>query len=83
VNSVNNLMGYRWIAERVKAGTLTLHAWWFNLTVGQLYAFNPDTLKFVAVVGVKLDVAVTGRTPLSALKPEAFAAALAGKTPAF
>ncbi|MCC8430053.1 carbonic anhydrase [Reyranella aquatilis] len=83
VNSVNNLMGYRWIEERVKAGTLTLHAWWFNLTVGQLYAFNPETLKFTAVVGVKLDVAITARTALSALTPEAFAAALAGKMPAF
>jgi len=35
------------------------------------------------VVGVKLDAAITARTPLSALKPEAFAAALAGKKPAF
>ena len=83
LNSVSNLMGYRWIEERVKAGTLTLHAWWFNLTVGQLYAFNPETLKFAAVVGVKLDTAITARTSLSALKPEAFAAALAGKKPAF
>jgi carbonic anhydrase len=83
LNSVSNLMGYRWIEERVKAGTLTLHGWWFNLTVGQLYAFNPETLKFAAVVGVKLDTAITARTPLSALRPEAFAAALAGKKPVF
>ncbi len=83
VNSVNNLMGYRWIEERVKAGTLTLHAWWFNLTVGQLYAFDPRSLKFAAVVGVKLEAAITAGTPRSALKPEAFAAALAGKKPAF
>lgn len=83
LNSVSNLMGYRWIEERVKAGTLTLHAWWFNLTVGQLYAFNPQTLKFAAVTGVKLDNAITAATPLSALKPEAFAAALAGRKPAF
>ncbi len=83
LNSVSNLMGYRWIEERVKAGKLTLHAWWFNLTVGQLYAFNPETLKFAAVTGMKLDNAITAQTSLSALKPEAFAAALAGKTPAF
>ena len=78
VNSVNNLMGYSWIEERVRAGTLTLHAWWFNLTVGQLYAFDPETLQFVAVVGIKLAAAITARTPLSALKPESFAAGLAG-----
>ena len=83
VNSVSNLMGYRWIAERVEAGTLVLHAWWFNLTVGQLYAFDPATRLFTPVVGVQLDAAITARTPLSALKPEAFVAALAGKKPAF
>ena len=83
MNSVNNLMGYRWIEERVRAGTLTLHAWWFNLTVGQLYAFDPQTSLFKPVIGVKLDAAITARTPLSALKPESFAAALAGKKPAF
>ena len=41
VNSVTNLMTFPWIAERVAAGKLVLHAWWFNLTKGQLYAFNP------------------------------------------
>jgi carbonic anhydrase len=32
VNSVRNLMSFPWLAEKVKAGTLVLHAWWFNLT---------------------------------------------------
>src|SRR5471030_899457 len=44
VNSVRNLMSFPWLAEKVKAGTLVLHAWWFNLTKGQLYAFNPASL---------------------------------------
>ena len=48
VNSVANLMGFPWIAEKVAAGTLVLHAWWFNLTEGQLYAFNPDAAAFEA-----------------------------------
>src|SRR5258708_18161115 len=43
VNSVCNLMTLPWSAERVKAGQLVLHAWWFNLTKGQLYALNPVT----------------------------------------
>ena len=34
VNSVANLMSFPWLAERVDAGTLVLHAWWFNLTEG-------------------------------------------------
>ena len=51
LNSVRNLMGFRWIAEKVAAGTLALHAWWFNMTEGQLYAFNPANATFEAVSG--------------------------------
>lgn len=83
VNSVKNLMGFPWLAERVAVGKLVLHAWWFNLTEGQLYAFNPDTATFEPVLGVKLDAAVSQKTPLSALKPERFIAAVTGKPPAF
>ena len=83
VNSVRNLMSFRWIAERVGAGTLVLHAWWFNLTEGQLYAFDPEAVAFKPVVGVRLDAAVTARTALSAIAPDRFVAAVAGKKPVF
>jgi carbonic anhydrase len=83
VNSVRNLMSFPWVAERVKAGTLVLHAWWFNLTKGQLYAFNPKALAFEPVLGVTLDPTVSQATPLSAIKPERFIAAIAGRPPAF
>jgi len=83
VNSVGNLMTFPWIAERVANGTLALHAWWFNLTKGQLYAFNPTSAAFEAVLGVQLDAAVAKGTPLAAIKPERFIAAVAGKKPAF
>lgn len=83
VNSVRNLMSFGWIAERVTAGTLVLHAWWFNLTEGQLYAFDPQTTTFSPVVGVELDAAVTARTALSTITPALFVAAVAGKKPAF
>ena len=83
VNSMKNLMGFPWLAERVAAGKLVLHAWWFNLTEGQLYAFRPDTATFEPVHGVHLEPAVTRDTRLSALKPERFVAALTGKTPDF
>src|SRR5436309_2413601 len=52
VNSVANLMTFPWIAERVAAGTLMLHAWWFNLTEGQLYAFKVASARFEPVLGV-------------------------------
>jgi carbonic anhydrase len=78
LNSVSNLMSFRWIAERVEAGTLALHAWWFNMTEGQLYAFNPATATFEAVQGVSVEPTVLKGTALSAIAParlvEAFAA---------
>jgi carbonic anhydrase len=83
VNSVRNLMTFRWIAERVASGTLSLHAWWFNLVEGQLHAFNPETMAFEPVLGMKLAGAITRQTALSAIGPESFVTALAGRTPRF
>jgi carbonic anhydrase len=82
VNSVANLMTFPWIAERVGAGKLMLHAWWFNLKEGQLYAFNPDTAVFDAVTGVEVMPTVQKGTRLSAIKPERLLLTLANK-PAF
>ena len=56
-----NLMSFPWLAERVTAGKLVLHAWWFNLTEGQLYAFNPETAKFDPVLGVQVRPTVDRR----------------------
>lgn len=83
VNSVRNLMTFRWIADRVAAGSLSLHAWWFNLVQGQLHAFNPATLAFEPVLGVALAGAITAATPRAVLDPAGFAAAAAGRPPAF
>jgi carbonic anhydrase len=83
VNSVANLMSFPWIAERVADGKLVLHAWWFNLTKGQLYAFNPNTLTFDPVLGVTLDPTMRKGTALSAIDPARFIDAVAGRKPAF
>ncbi len=83
VNSVRNLMSFPWIAERVGQGKLVLHAWWFNLTKGQLYAFNPRTLMFDPVLGVTLEPTVRQGTALSAIEPDRFIEAVAGRKPAF
>ena len=83
VNSVQNLMSFPWIAERVVAGKLVLHAWWFNLTKGQLYAFNPQALAFEPVLGITLEPTVSQATPLSAIKPERFIEAVAKRKPSF
>ena len=79
LNSVSNLMGFRWIAEKVEAGALALHGWWFNMTEGQLYAFNPETAAFEAVHGIKVQPTVVKGTALSAIKPDQSIAAVAGK----
>jgi carbonic anhydrase len=83
INSVRNLMTFRWITAKIEAGSLSLHAWWFNLTEGQLYAFNPVNAVFEPVFGVKLEGAVTQGTMLSAIDPNRFVATVAGRKPTF
>jgi len=83
VNSVRNLMSFRWIAERVESGKLSLHAWWFNLVEGQLHAFNPASAAFEPVLDTQLGGAFTKGTALSAIDPERFVAVVAGRKPAF
>lgn len=46
LNSLANLQGYPWIAERVAAGTLTLHGWWFDLQTGDLWVTDPSGSTF-------------------------------------
>jgi len=83
VNSVRNLMSFRWIAERVESGKLSLHAWWFNLVEAQLHAFNPASAAFEPVLDTRLGGAFTKGTALSAIDPERFVAVVAGRKPAF
>lgn len=46
INSLKNLMTFPWIKERVEEGTLTLHAWNFDLSKGELEAFDPQENRF-------------------------------------
>ena len=83
LNSVSNLMGFRWIAEKVEQGALALHGWWFNMTEGQLYAFNPAMAIFEAVLGVDVSPTIAAGTKLSDIKPDRFISVVAGRKPAF
>jgi carbonic anhydrase len=83
VNSVRNLMTFPWIAERVASGVLSLHAWWFNLVEGQLYALNPQTTRFEPVLGVEHAAAITQQTALSQFGPEQFVTSIAARKPQF
>ena len=48
--SLDNLMSFPWIRERVVAGTLTLHGWYFDIDTGDLLGYSPETLSFVPLV---------------------------------
>lgn len=41
--SLTHLAGYPWVAERIAAGTLRLHGWWFDLDSGDLWATDRGT----------------------------------------
>jgi carbonic anhydrase len=48
--SLKNLMTFPWIRERVQAGTLTLHGWYFDMNAGELLAYSPETEEFAPLV---------------------------------
>lgn len=47
--SLNNLMTFPWVREKVVAGSLTLHGWYFDIEHGQLLRFNSDANCFEAM----------------------------------
>lgn len=48
--SLENLMSFPWIRERVEAGTLTLHGWYFDLDGGELLGYSAATGRFASLV---------------------------------
>lgn len=48
--SLNSLMTYPWIRQRVDAGTLQLHGWWFDLDSGDLWKTEPGGHQLFPVV---------------------------------
>ena len=50
VVSMGNVLSFPWIREKVKAGTLAIHGWYFDLRSGELSAFDPDAACFVPVI---------------------------------
>lgn len=47
--SLDNLMTFSWVQERVVAGSLTLHGWYFDIEHGQLLRFNNGARQFEAL----------------------------------
>ncbi len=46
LHSLENLMTFPWLAERVRAGRLDLHGWYFNMESGQLLSYLEQTGTF-------------------------------------
>ncbi|NTV50234.1 MAG: carbonic anhydrase [Geobacteraceae bacterium] len=44
--SLENLLTFPWISERVESGSLLLHGWYFDISIGQLYSYAPETAGF-------------------------------------
>lgn len=56
--SLENLMTYPWIAERVAAGTMHLHGWYFDIAQGDLLSYHPARNGF-APIGVDAATALS------------------------
>lgn len=48
--SLDNLMTYPWLMERVRQGHLSLHGWHFNLHTGALKGYDPQLQCFAPLV---------------------------------
>jgi len=46
LQSIQNLLTFPWIADRVRGGRLSLHGWYFDLREGQLLAYDPAAQHF-------------------------------------
>jgi len=44
--SLDNLMTFSWIRERVEQGKVTLHGWYFDIEVGEILGYNATTDQF-------------------------------------
>ena len=47
--SLENLMTFTWVSERVQAGSLLLHGWYFDIEQGQLLRYNTNSKDFEAL----------------------------------
>lgn len=48
--SIDNLATYPWLKERLDAGTLHLHGWWFDLETGDLWTTSTDNRSFLPIL---------------------------------
>ncbi len=44
---MENLMSFPWIRERVEAGKLKIHGWYFNMHEGEMYDYDSEKEEFL------------------------------------
>ena len=50
--SMDNLLTFPWVRERVEAGGLHIHGWYFDMQSGELSTYMPETGEFETLVGM-------------------------------
>ncbi len=60
LHALEGLQSYPAVRERLAAGTLRLHAWFYKIATGQLYAYRPEARQYEPL---------DGRTAHAALEP--------------
>lgn len=47
--SLENLLTFPWVEERVKSGQLLMHGWYFDIAIGQLHSYCPENAAFIQI----------------------------------
>jgi carbonic anhydrase len=47
--SLENLLTFPWVAERIRDGVLQLHGWYFDMDGGELLRYDPTAQRFVSL----------------------------------
>jgi carbonic anhydrase len=50
--TLENLMTFPWIRERVERGALDLHGWYFDIDAGDLLGYSAETKRFASLAGL-------------------------------
>ena len=51
--ALDNLHSYSCVQQRLMAGSLRLHGWFFKIATAELFAYDPETRQFAPLVGEK------------------------------
>jgi carbonic anhydrase len=58
--TLENLMTFPWIRERVERGELQLHGWYFDIDAGDLLGYSAETKSFASLATAVTDPAAIG-----------------------